>query len=86
MDVKVPTNASGTLDIVCKAVDDQYNQQPHDPSPIWNLRGILNTSWGRVGVRISKERAMKCPNCNQTFDTEHALNLHNKYIHQSREE
>jgi sulfite oxidase len=45
---KVPDQKE--LEIVCKAVDDQYNQQPHEPAPIWNIRGILNTSWGRVKV------------------------------------
>jgi len=50
---KVPENASGTLKIFCKAVDDQYNQQPHDQAPIWNLRGILNTSWGNVEVEVA---------------------------------
>lgn len=38
--------------ILCKAIDDQYNQQPHDGSAIWNLRGILNTSWGRVTIHV----------------------------------
>lgn len=50
--VTVPKDASGPLDIVCKAVDDQYNQQPHSPAPIWNVRGILNTSWGRVQADV----------------------------------
>merc|ERR1711957_13834 len=45
----------GTLKIVCKGIDDQYNQQPHDPSPIWNLRGILNTSWGQCVVKVNKD-------------------------------
>lgn len=49
---KVPHNAKGDFKIVCKAIDDQYNQQPHDPSPIWNLRGILNTSWGQVVLKV----------------------------------
>merc|ERR1712032_644435 len=59
----IPADAKGVLKIACKAVDDQYNQQPHEAAPIWNLRGILNTSWGRVnakvgekGMQISKER------------------------------
>jgi len=85
----VPANSTGNLEIVCKAVDDQYNQQPHDPSPIWNLRGILNTSWGHVSVKIvekAKMKAFKCPECTQSFDTQHALSLHDKYIHKSREE
>jgi len=52
---KVPENATGTLKVVCKGIDDQYNQQPHDPSAIWNLRGILNTSWGNVTLKVGGE-------------------------------
>jgi len=51
----VPENASGTLKIVCKAIDDQYNQQPHESSSIWNVRGILNTAWGRVDVQVAND-------------------------------
>ena len=43
------------LRVVCKAVDDQYNQQPHAVAPIWNVRGILNTSWGHVDVQVGTE-------------------------------
>jgi len=49
---KVPENAAGTFKVVCKGIDDQYNQQPHDTSAIWNLRGILNTSWGNVTLKV----------------------------------
>lgn len=52
---KVPDTASGSLKVLCKAVDDQYNQQPHDSSPIWNLRGILNTSWGQVTLNVASD-------------------------------
>lgn len=52
----VPADAPENLSIVCKAVDDQYNQQPNDPASIWNIRGILNTSWGRADVKVA-ERA-----------------------------
>lgn len=48
----VPEKAAGTLKVLCKAVDDQYNQQPHDSGAIWNLRGILNTSWGQVALKV----------------------------------
>merc|ERR1711874_802750 len=43
----VPTTSASKLQVFSKAVDDQYNQRPHDTAPIWNLRGILNTSWGK---------------------------------------
>jgi len=49
-DFKVPHNVK-ELNICCKAIDDQYNQQPHNVEPIWNMRGILNTSWGKVTVK-----------------------------------
>ncbi|KAK6135110.1 hypothetical protein DH2020_009636 [Rehmannia glutinosa] len=38
--------------IVAKAVDIAGNVQPENVEVIWNLRGILNTSWHRVHVRI----------------------------------
>merc|ERR1719321_504671 len=58
LNVTVPPKASGSLTIVCKAIDDQYNQQPHDATPIWNIRGILNTSWGRIVLPVGEEAAM----------------------------
>ncbi|KAL3653829.1 hypothetical protein CASFOL_003510 [Castilleja foliolosa] len=43
---------SQNTDIVAKAVDIAGNVQPENVEVIWNLRGILNTSWHRVQVRI----------------------------------
>ncbi|PON61314.1 Eukaryotic molybdopterin oxidoreductase [Parasponia andersonii] len=39
-------------EIVAKAVDSAANVQPENVEDIWNLRGILNTSWHRVQVRV----------------------------------
>ncbi|GLT37632.1 hypothetical protein SLA2020_119360 [Shorea laevis] len=39
-------------EIVAKAVDTAANVQPEKVEDIWNLRGILNTSWHRVQVRV----------------------------------
>ncbi|KAJ8750292.1 hypothetical protein K2173_014207 [Erythroxylum novogranatense] len=39
-------------EIVAKAVDSAANVQPEYVQDIWNLRGILNTSWHRVQVRV----------------------------------
>ncbi|XP_059669974.1 sulfite oxidase [Cornus florida] len=39
-------------EIVAKAVDSAANVQPENVETIWNLRGILNTSWHRVHVRV----------------------------------
>lgn len=44
--VDVPDHA----EIIVKSVDSAANVQPEDVSTIWNLRGILNTSWHRVQV------------------------------------
>lgn len=33
-------------------VDIAANVQPENVETIWNLRGILNTSWHRVDVRV----------------------------------
>ncbi|XP_048474850.1 sulfite oxidase, mitochondrial isoform X2 [Rhincodon typus] len=41
------------LEIICKAVDNNYNVQPDTVAPIWNLRGVLNNSWSRVKVTIN---------------------------------
>jgi len=53
--VDIPADMHGDLQIICKAVDDQYNQQPHDTAPIWNIRGILNTAWGRVDAQVVEQ-------------------------------
>lgn len=45
--VDVPEN----VEIIAKAVDTAANVQPENVDAIWNLRGILNTSWHRVHVR-----------------------------------
>lgn len=41
-----------STEIVAKAVDVAANVQPENVEDIWNLRGILNTSWHRVQVRV----------------------------------
>jgi len=101
---KVPDNAPDNFKVFAKAVDDQYNQQPHDPAPIWNLRGILNTAWGQVQLKVAKDGLeitdeaksgdgtltnvgiklggkFECEHCRQMFETDRALGLHFKFIH-----
>ncbi|KAM7267797.1 hypothetical protein ACFE04_009963 [Oxalis oulophora] len=41
-----------STEIVAKAVDSSANVQPESVEDVWNLRGILNTSWHRVQVRV----------------------------------
>ncbi|XP_061991931.1 sulfite oxidase-like isoform X2 [Rosa rugosa] len=49
---KAEADVSHTTEIVTKAVDIAGNVQPENVGVIWNLRGILNTSWHRVRVEV----------------------------------
>lgn len=42
----------GTVELVCKAVDTSYNNQPERTEPIWNKRGILNNAWFRRNLPV----------------------------------
>ncbi|KDP46286.1 hypothetical protein JCGZ_10126 [Jatropha curcas] len=48
----VAVDVPHSTEIVAKAVDSASNVQPENVQDIWNLRGILNTSWHRVQVRV----------------------------------
>ncbi|KAF9666235.1 hypothetical protein SADUNF_Sadunf16G0208500 [Salix dunnii] len=48
----VTVDVPRSTEIVVKAVDSAANVQPENVQEIWNLRGILNTSWHRVQVRM----------------------------------
>ncbi|XP_015264182.1 PREDICTED: sulfite oxidase, mitochondrial [Gekko japonicus] len=43
------------LNIVCKAVDTSYNEQPDSVGPIWNILGVLNNAWHRVHVSVGED-------------------------------
>ncbi|NP_001275309.1 sulfite oxidase-like [Solanum tuberosum] len=47
-------NIPQSAEIVAKAVDISANVQPESIDSVWNLRGILNTSWHRVHVRVGQ--------------------------------
>ncbi|KAK9012429.1 hypothetical protein V6N11_040483 [Hibiscus sabdariffa] len=49
---EVTVDITHSTEIVAKAVDSAANVQPEKVQDIWNLRGILNTSWHRVHVRV----------------------------------
>ncbi|KAJ3681253.1 hypothetical protein LUZ60_015742 [Juncus effusus] len=51
--VDLPNN---NADIIVKAVDSAANVQPENVSTIWNLRGILNTSWHHVYVKSTASK------------------------------
>jgi sulfite oxidase len=51
--IAIPPSAGiNELQLVCKATDRAYNTQPETPAGIWNVRGLLNTAWHRVTVKI----------------------------------
>lgn len=43
------------LNIVCKAVDASYSEQPDSVGPIWNILGVLNNAWHRVHVSVRED-------------------------------
>ncbi|KAJ9152736.1 hypothetical protein P3X46_026268 [Hevea brasiliensis] len=49
---EVTVDVPHSTEIVAKAVDSAANVQPKNVEDVWNLRGILNTSWHRVQVRV----------------------------------
>ncbi|CAD5234242.1 unnamed protein product [Bursaphelenchus xylophilus] len=55
-DIPIPESAKpgDTVEIVCKATDRSYNTQPETPSGLWNIRGLVNTSWHRVMVHVTE--------------------------------
>ncbi|KAK7260611.1 hypothetical protein RIF29_26809 [Crotalaria pallida] len=42
-----------STEVIAKAVDSSANVQPEKVEDIWNLRGILNTSWHRIQVQVA---------------------------------
>lgn len=54
LETSVPTGTE-ELNIVCKVVDINYNEQPDSVGPIWNILGVLNNAWHRVHVCVGKE-------------------------------
>jgi len=55
--VDLPTSAhANSAEIVCKAVDENYNTQPESLASIWNARGLSNNSWHRVRVTVTHDK------------------------------
>lgn len=52
VDVPIPRDHEGHLDICCKAVDSANNTQPEQVEQVWNFRGLLNNSWHHVEVNV----------------------------------
>jgi sulfite oxidase len=45
---------SESPEFIVKAIDEGYNSQPESPASVWNVRGILNSSWHRVSAPSPK--------------------------------
>ncbi|XP_013749781.1 sulfite oxidase isoform X2 [Brassica napus] len=45
-------DVSQSTEVIAKAVDSAANVQPENVESVWNLRGVLNTSWHRVLLRL----------------------------------
>lgn len=55
VDIPIPKDHKGKLDIFCKAIDSSHNVQPDSMKGIWNVRGLLNTAWHHVMVNVTKD-------------------------------
>jgi len=55
VNIPIPKDYQGNLEIACRAVDSSYNTQPESAKSIWNLRGVLSNSWHHVKLDIRKE-------------------------------
>ncbi|XP_071795875.1 sulfite oxidase-like [Asterias amurensis] len=51
-EIPIPKDHKGKLDIYCKAIDSSHNVQPDTMKGIWNVRGLMNTAWHRVNVKV----------------------------------
>ena len=54
IDITIPKDHKGKLDICCKAVDSGCNTQPERAESIWNFRGLANNSYHHVLVTVSE--------------------------------
>jgi len=41
-----------SVEIACKAIDSAFNVQPESCDHVWNVRGLGNNSWFRMGMRF----------------------------------
>lgn len=55
LDLPLPKDHSGPLELCCRAVDSSYNTQPDTVAPIWNMRGIVNNAWHRINISVPAE-------------------------------
>jgi len=46
------SGASQQVNLVSKATDASYNTQPDSVAGVWNLRGVVNNAWHRVGISV----------------------------------
>ena len=47
----------GEVEILSRAWDSAANVQPERPESLWNPKGYVNSSWGRISVQVSAAQA-----------------------------
>merc|ERR1711981_874353 len=50
---KLKRNESVKLEIVCRAIDGDFNSQPETMEEVWNVLGICVNHWSRVEVSLN---------------------------------
>jgi len=50
---KLANNESVQLEIVCRAIDGDFNSQPETMEEVWNVLGICVNHWSRVKVSLN---------------------------------
>ncbi|KAJ3118330.1 hypothetical protein HDU96_002487 [Phlyctochytrium bullatum] len=58
-EARVPVEREGEVEIVCKAVDGGYNEQPERMESVYNVRGVLVSAWHRVRAEAKAAAAEK---------------------------
>lgn len=43
------------IEICSKAVNSAFDVQPDTATHLWNIRGVLNNAWHRVGIDVANE-------------------------------
>lgn len=43
------------VEVLVRAIDDEHNMQPKDTGDVWNMRGLLTTSWHGVDIVLVEE-------------------------------
>lgn len=54
IEVEIPKDQK-EFTVISKAVDENYNVQPEQIAPIWNIRGVLTNTWSKIDLKIEDD-------------------------------